>query len=160
MSFEFTIGIGRSFPIDISFPTATAAQLNSIAKITVDIVQIVWFLRPRCNKVRPSLLAKDEYKITRLETVLPSNEPQRATLPLPDPIIHGRFTSDRLRVRHSLEVTFHRKRFGKKFTWEGEVEIFHRDVGWEARGVEGIVETVRGQEGDYWPDGREIPHAT
>jgi hypothetical protein len=32
------------------------------------------------------------------------------------------------------------------------VEIFHRDVGWEARGVQGALEIVRGQEGDYLPE--------
>lgn len=81
-----------------------------------------------------------------------SNEPQRVTLLLPDPIIHGHFTSDHLRVRHELRIVFHRKWFGKKVEWSEEVEIFHRDVGWETRGEEGILEIVRGQEGDYWPD--------
>lgn len=33
------------------------------------------------------------------------------------------------------------------------MEIFHRDLGWETRGVKGVVEAVRGQEGDYWPEG-------
>jgi len=72
-------------------------------------------------------------------------------MPLPDPTIHGHYSSDRLRVRHQLQVIFHRKWLGKKFEWEGEVEIFHRDIGWEARGVEGVEEIVRGQEGDYPP---------
>jgi hypothetical protein len=131
--------------------------LNSISNITIDLYQIVWFLRPTKQKVKPELLAKDEYPITTTATVQPSNQVQRAELPLPDPLIHGRFTSDRLRVRHSIQVTFHRKWFAKKVIWDGDVEIFHRDVGWEARGVQGIMEIVRGQEGDYWPavDGRE-----
>lgn len=71
------------------------------------------------------------------------------TLPLPDTIIHGRFSSDRLRVRHLLKVVFHRRWFEKKVEWEMEVEIFHRDLGWEARGVQGVLEVVRGQEGDF-----------
>jgi hypothetical protein len=97
------------------------------------------------------LLAQDIYPIASTAGVQPSNDPQRATLPLPDPTIHGHYTSDRLRVRHRLQVTFHRK-WRKKVQWEGDVEIFHRDVGWEARGIQGVMEIVRGQEGDYWPD--------
>ena len=100
-------------------------------------------------KEKPILLAKDIYPITASVTVKPSSQPQRASLPLPDPIVHGRFTSEHLRVRHILQVTFHRRLFGKKVEWEGEVEIFHRDLGWETRGEQGILEIVRGQEGDY-----------
>ena len=33
--------------------------------------------------------------------------------------------------------------------WEGDIEIFHRDIGWEARGVQGTLEIVRGQEQDF-----------
>jgi hypothetical protein len=50
-----------------------------------------------------------------------------------------------------LQVTFHRRMFSKKFEWQTDVEIFHRDLGWEARGVKGILEVVRGQEGADWP---------
>ena len=85
----------------------------------------------------------------------PSNEPRRASLLLPDPMIHGRFSSDRLRVRHMLQITFHRRWFAKKVNWEGDVEIFHRDLGWETRGVQGVLEIVRGQEGEYWADAKD-----
>ena len=114
---------------------------------------MVWFLRPTEHKERPTQLAKDIYRITSTGNLEPSNEPQRVSLPLPDPIIHGRFSSDRLRVRHLLKIVFHRRWFGKKIEWEGEVEIFHRDLGWEARGVEGVLEIVRGQEGDFTAEG-------
>ena len=136
-------------------PTATSLELHSITHITIDILQIVWFLRPTEHKEKPILLAKDIYPVTATVTVEPSNEPQRVSLPLPDPMIHGRFSSDRLRVRHMLQVTFHRRWFAKKVEWEGDVEIFHRDLGWETRGVQGILEMVRGQEGEYWPDGND-----
>jgi len=135
-------------------PKASPTQIHSITHITIDILQIVWFLRPTQHPEKPILLAKDIYPITPQVTVEPSTEPQRFSLPLPDPIIHGRFSSDRLRVRHILQVIFHRRWLGKKVEWEGEVEIFHRDLGWETRGVQGILEIVRGQEGDYWPDGK------
>jgi hypothetical protein len=132
----------------VSFPAATASQLQSITQITIDILQIVWFLRPTESKEHPQLLAKDIYPITAQVTVQPSIEPIKASLPLPDPIIHGRFSSDNLRVRHLLQIEFHRRWFGKKVEWEGDVEIFHRDIGWEARGVKGTLEIVRGQEGE------------
>jgi hypothetical protein len=153
-----TVGIGRSFPCEISFPAATTTQLHSITHITVDVLQQVWFLRPRENKTKPYLLAKDIYPITSTVTVQPSTTPQRVSLPLPDPTIHGHFTSPYLRVRHSLHVVFHRRWLGRKVEWEGEVEIFHRDVGWEARGVQGALEIVRGQEGDYSPDEANQAH--
>lgn len=35
------------------------------------------------------------------------------------------------------------------------MEIYHRDLGWEARGVKGVIEVVRGQEGDYWPEAKD-----
>ena len=134
---------------------ASPSQLHSISHITIDILQIVWFLRPTRYMEKPTLLAKDIYPITAQVTVEPSTEPQRVLLPLPDPIIHGRFSSERLRVRHILRVTFHRKWFGKKVEWDGDVEIFHRDLGWETRGLQGSLEIVRGQEGDFWPDKKE-----
>ena len=139
----------------MSLPTATPSQIHSITHITIDILQIVWFLRPTKQKEKPILLAKDIYPITAQVTVEPSTEPQRASLPLPDPIIHGRFSSERLRVRHILQVVFHRRWFEKKVEWEVDVEIFHRDLGWETRGVQGILEMVRGQEGEFWPNGKE-----
>jgi hypothetical protein len=151
-----TIGIGRSFPIEISFPDATPTQLQSITHITIDILQIVWFLRPTRHKEHPQLLAKDKYPITAQVTVIPSLEPQKASLPLPDPTIHGRFSSDHLRVRHLLQITFHRHWFGKKVEWEGDIEIFHRDIGWEARGIQGTLEVVRGQEQDFGNPGEEL----
>lgn len=77
------------------------------------------------------------------------------SLPLPDPIIHGRFSSNRLCVRHKLQIIFHRRWFVKKIEWEEDVEIYHRDLGWEARGVKGVIEVVRGQEGDYWPEAKD-----
>jgi hypothetical protein len=144
--------VGRSFPCEVSFPTATASQLHSITHVTIDIIQMVWFLRPGSRKEKPFLLAKDEYPITATVNVSPSTEPQTATLPLPDPMVHGRYTSDHIRVRHALQLFFHR-RWKKKVEWTTEVEIFHRDLGWEARGLKGVVEAVRGQEGDYWPEG-------
>jgi hypothetical protein len=115
---------------------------------------MVWFLRPGSRKEKPFLLAKDEYPITATVNVSPSTEPQTATLPLPDPMVHGRYTSDHIRVRHALQLFFHR-RWKKKVEWTTEVEIFHRDLGWEARGMKGIIEAVRGQEGDYWPEGKD-----
>jgi hypothetical protein len=142
-------GIGRSFPCEISFPTASQTQLSSVSHIDVDLLQSVWFLKPSANKSRPTLLTKDVYPVTSLAVSNASNDPQRVSLPLPDPIIHGHFTSDYLRVRHELRVVFHRKWFGKKFEWTEEVEIFHRDLGWESRGEQGTLEIVRGQEGDY-----------
>ena len=113
---------------------------------------MVWFLRPTRRKEHPQLLAKDIYPITAQVTVIPSTESQKASLPLPDPTIHGRFSSDNLRVRHLLQITFHRHWFGKKIEWEGDIEIFHRDIGWEARGVQGTLEIVRGQEQDFGID--------
>jgi hypothetical protein len=156
---SFDAGIGRSFPCEISFPAASESQLHSISHVDVDILQTVWFLNPTRNKVKPVLLSKDVYPITATAIAQPSTEPQRVTLPLPDPIIHGRFTSDHLRVRHELRAVFHRKWFGKKFEWREEVEIFHRDVGWETRGEQGILEIVRGQEGDYFQSPPGLPTA-
>jgi hypothetical protein len=147
-------GIGRSFPCEISFPMATPAQLHSITHISVTILQIVWFLVPTGDKVHPQLLAKDVYPVTVLAQVRPSIDPQPAQLPLPDPAIHGRYSSEHLRVRHALKLSFHR-RWGRKFEWEEEVEIFHRDLGWELKGVKGILEVVRGEEGDDWTVGEE-----
>jgi|SRR5579859_6963190 len=148
--------MGRSFPCEVSFPNAGPSQLHSITHIEVNIWQIVWFLSRTDNPNKPRLLAKDSYPITATAELQPSTNPVRVSLPLPDPIIHGRFTSSRLRVRHQLQIIFHRKWFLKNVTWEGEVEIFHRDVGWESRGIQGVMETVRGQEGDFWPDGTEV----
>src|SRR5271156_5474825 len=54
-----------------------------------------------------------------------------------------------------LKINFHKRWFGKKIEWEDEVEIFHRDLEWEARGVQGTIEIVRGQEGEYWPEGKD-----
>lgn len=147
------IGIGRSFPCEVSFPTATQSQLNSITQVTIDVLQVVWFLRPTNVKEKPSLLAKDEYPVTATVTVQPSIEPQIASLPLLDPMVHGRFSSEHVRVRHLLQIVFHR-RWKKKVEWTTDVEIFHRDIGWEARGVKGVIEAVRGQEGDYWQEGK------
>jgi hypothetical protein len=146
-------GIGRSFPCEISFPMATSSQLHSITHITVVILQMVWFLQPTRVKERPRLLAKDVYPVTQVGQLEASIEPQRVSLPLPDPIIHGRYTSDVLRVRHGLQIVFHRRWLGKKVEWVGDVEIFHRDVGWETRGMDGVLEIVRGQEGDFGPLG-------
>jgi len=147
------VGAGRKFPCEISFPMATLSQVNSITQINIDILQTVRFLRP--SKMGPkklTQLAMNVYPITPTATLeLPSTtDPQVLTLPLPDPTIHGRFTSDHLRVRHQLRIIFHRKWFTKKLEWTDEVEIFHRDVGWETRGEKGVLEMVRG-EGDYWP---------
>ena len=103
-------------------------------------------------KEKPTLLAKDEYPITATVTVQPSTDPQTVSLPLPDPMVHGRFSSDHIRVRHLLQLVFHR-RWKKKVEWTTDVEIFHRDLEWEMRGVKGVIEAVRGQEGDYWPEG-------
>jgi hypothetical protein len=143
-------GIGRYFPCEISFPTATARQLSSIGRIEVDILQFVWFTTPSNSVQRLTQLAKDVYPITWTETIEEATiKPQSVSLSLADANIHGRFTSDYLRVRHQLRIVFHRKWFAKKFEWTGEVEIFHRDVGWETRGESGVLEIVRGQEGDY-----------
>jgi len=67
-------------------------------------------------------------------------------------MVHGRFSSDHIRVRHLLQLVFHR-RWKKKVEWTTDVEIFHRDLEWEMRGIKGVIEVVRGQEGDYWPEG-------
>lgn len=151
------VGIGRSFPCEVSIPTASLSQLHSFTHISIDILQLVWFLRPGQDKVKPELLAQDIYPITSTASIQPSSDPQRVTLPLPDPIIHGRFTSPHLRVRHQLRITFHRKWLGRKIEWLGDVEIFHRDVGWEARGIQGVQEVVRGQEEDYPPIQPDVP---
>jgi len=145
-------GVGRYFPCEISFPTASPSQLHSISHIEVDLLQLAWFMKPRPNHTKPELLAKDIYSVTKPESIHASVEPLTVRLPLPDPIIHGRFTSDHLRVRHQLRIVFHRKWFGKKVEWTEEVEIFHRDLGWESRGTQGVIEVVRGQEGDYFPN--------
>jgi hypothetical protein len=112
--------LDHEFPLEISFPGASVAALNSITKVKISIFQKHVFFVP-VEGIKRRVI--DSTPVTKLVTISPSVEPCLLSLPF-SPMILGRFTTARFRISHSLRLVFHRHWRHWRSTWEEDVEIF------------------------------------
>lgn len=114
----------HSFPLEVSFPKSSQAELHSVTQITIRIFQHLIFV---VDKTRKDGSIKDTRPVTSKIVAFPAVSPQSILVPLLS-LTLGRFTSERFRISHTLRIVFHR-RWAPKFVWVEDIELFQRNEG-------------------------------
>jgi len=110
-------------PVYISFPWSQASSLRFITGIEVSIFQHVKYILP-ASQTRDTITISDTFKLTA------STNPQCASISLTTSTVQGRFTSEKVRVFHTLLVVLHRRGFYERIMWQDSIEIFrHQNDG-------------------------------